>query len=139
MDMREAMGTRADGSPERAAARTVPPWRAEPYRVLFAEAFALGWAGVLVWILHAAGAVTAYRSEYHALTQVEGFLGCIAVGFLLTFIPRRTGGPPASGAEIALAAVLPVAVAIAAWSGAILVSQVAWLALVALVLAFALR
>jgi uncharacterized protein involved in response to NO len=113
-----------------------PRWRREPYRLLFAEALLLAWAGVLVWPLYALAA-TGYRSEYHALTQIEGFLGCIVVGFLFTFIPRRTGTAAASSSQIVAAMLAPALIAAAAWYGAEVLSQAAWLALVAVVFTFA--
>src|SRR5438270_789290 len=94
---------RLDGpSPELTSA---PTWRREPYLLLFPLGALLAWAGVLPWLLFALGAARfylpmfeaiGYRAAFHPIAQVEGFLTCFAVGFLYTFIPRRTGtGPPA--------------------------------------------
>jgi uncharacterized protein involved in response to NO len=118
------------------ASGAAPLWRREPYRLLFAEAFLLAWAGVLVWPLYALAAAD-YRSEFHAITQIEGFLGCIAVGFLFTFIPRRTGTAAASRLQIVVAMLASAVVSAAAWADAVTLSQAAWLTLVAVVFAFA--
>jgi hypothetical protein len=70
-----------------------PRWRAEPYRILFPLGALLAWAGVLHWLLLATGATDEYRSTFHAIAQIQGLMTCFAVGFLFTFIPRRTGAP----------------------------------------------
>src|SRR5919201_6597971 len=101
-------------SPELTSA---PTWRREPYLLLFPLGALLAWAGVLPWLLFSLRATAlyqpmfeaiGYRAAFHPVAQVEGFLTCFAVGFLFTFIPRRTGtGPPAAWQMIvALAAPL---------------------------------
>jgi uncharacterized protein involved in response to NO len=73
---------------------------------------------------------------FHATAQIQGFLTCIAIGFLFTFIPRRTGTPPPSRLEMIAGAAAPVAATLAAWLGRLAFAQAAWLAGVALVAAF---
>ena len=68
-----------------------PLWRREPYRLLFPLGIVLSWTGVLPWLLFAIGVTDEYRSIFHSMAQVQGFLACFAVGFLFTMIPRRTG------------------------------------------------
>src|SRR5262245_37854230 len=108
------------------AETTGPRWRAEPYRLLFPLGALLAWAGVLHWLLLASGAIEEYRSTFHAIAQIQGFMTCFAVGFLFTFIPRRTGGPPASAWQIAVAVVAPVATTAFAWFEWWVPSQACW-------------
>src|SRR5262245_15219108 len=103
-----------------------PRWRAEPYRLLFPLGALLAWAGVLHWLLLASSAIAEYRSTFHAITQIQGFMTCFAVGFLFTFIPRRTGGLPASAWQIAVAVVAPVATTAFAWFEWWVPSQACW-------------
>ncbi len=115
----------------------IPLWRREPYRLLFPEAFLLAWAGVGAWLLYAVGGLSGYLSDYHAVAQIEGFLSCIAAGFLFTFIPRRTGSAPAAPVEIIVAMAAPVVIVVAAALRAEIVSQAAWLVFIGVILAFA--
>jgi len=114
-----------------------PRWRSEPYRLLFPLGALLAWAGVLHWLLLAAGAIDGYRSTFHAIAQVQGFMTCFAVGFLFTFIPRRTGGPPASAWQVIAVTVAPVATTAFAWFELWVASQACWLAGVLVVMGFA--
>jgi uncharacterized protein involved in response to NO len=111
----------------------------EPYRLLFPLGALLAWAGVLHWLAFAVGLTLEYRSIFHSLVQIEGFLACFASGFLMTFIPRRTRSPAASDIEVALAALLPICTAIFAWLEMWAVSQMFWLALLIMLAQFALR
>src|SRR5438067_5750236 len=108
-------------SPELAAA---PTWRREPYLLLFPLGALLAWAGVLPWLLFALGATPlyvpmleaiGYRAAFHPIAQVEGFLTCFAVGFLFTFVPRRTGTAPPAAWQMILALAAPVAAVVFAW------------------------
>src|SRR5690242_1279298 len=89
----------------------------DPWRLFFPLGVLLGWTGVLHWFFYAVGLSDAYRAVFHATAQIQGFLTCIAMGFLYTFIPRRTGTSPPSLPEIAAAAATPVAATLAAWFG----------------------
>ena len=111
----------------------------EPFRLLFPLGALLAWAGVLHWVFFALGFTLEYRSIFHSLAQVEGFLACFAAGFLLTFVPRRTRTAAASAAEVALAAALPVSTVIFAWFERWAVSQIFWIALLLLLAQFAAR
>jgi uncharacterized protein involved in response to NO len=111
----------------------------DPWRVFFPLGVLLGWTGVLHWLLYGLGVGDAYRAVFHATAQIQGFLTCIAIGFLYTFIPRRTGTSPPSALEMAAGAAAPVAATLAAWLEGVAVSQAAWLAGVSLVAAFVLR
>ena len=121
------------------ALRAAPWYRREPYLVLFPLGVVLSWAGVLHWLLLSVGILESYRPIFHAMTQVQGFLMCFAVGFLFTMIPRRTGTRPPSTPEIAVAVAAPVATTLAAWLEHWLVAQVAFLVLAGSVVQFAVR
>src|SRR5437667_37528 len=95
-------------SPELSSA---PICRREPYLLFFPLGALLAWAGVLPWLLFSLGATglygpmfeaIGYRAAFHPVAQVEGFLTCFAVGFLFTFIPRRTGTAPPAAWEMGL-------------------------------------
>jgi uncharacterized protein involved in response to NO len=115
-----------------------PQWRREPYRLLFPLGTVLGWAGVLHWLLFATGAATTWRSTFHALTLVQGFMLCFALGFLYTFIPRRTGTSGPSALQLGASLVLPVVLTAAAWAEAWVLSQLAFLAQLGVLLTFVL-
>ncbi len=119
------------------AEATGPRWRSEAYRILFPLGGLLAWAGVLHWFLLATGAIEEYRSTFHAITQIQGLMTCFAVGFLFTFIPRRTGGPPASAWQMAVAVVAPVATTAFAWFELWVASQAFWVLDLLMVMGFA--
>ena len=116
-----------------------PVWRREPYRVLFPLGIALAWAGVLHWGLLAIGALTEYRSIFHSLAQIEGFMTCFASGFLFTFVPRRTGTPPPSSWQMLLAVACPIAIVGFAWAERWALSQIFWLVFLGNLIAFLVR
>jgi len=111
----------------------------DPWRLFFPLGALLAWAGILHWLLYAVGATKEYRAAFHATAQIQGFLTCIAVGFLLTFVPRRTGTAPASGWELATAAAGPVCATLAAFLERWALAQALWLAGVLVVAAFVVR
>ena len=121
-------------------ALTSAPWyRREPYLLFFPLGIALSWAGVGHWLLFSVGATHRFDPIFHAMTQIQGFLMAFAVGFLFTMIPRRTGSRPPETWEVVVCAVAPVATTVAAWLQAWAWSQVAWLALALVLIAFAVR
>lgn len=108
----------------------------DPWRVFFPLGVLLGWTGVFHWLLYAFGITDEYRAVFHATAQIQGFLTCIAIGFLYTFIPRRTGTSPPNLLEIVAGAAAPVGASLAAWLGRMAIAQAAWLAGVSLMAAF---
>jgi uncharacterized protein involved in response to NO len=114
-------------------------WRREPYRVFFPLGLALAWAGVLHWLLHGVGLLPDYRPVFHSITQIQGFLMCFALGFLLTAIPRRTGTAPPAAWQMILMAVSSAAIVVCAWFAWFGVSQVFWLIVVITLIAFAVK
>jgi uncharacterized protein involved in response to NO len=114
-------------------------WQRDPYRLFFPLGLVLAWAGVLHWLLHAVGVLESYRAVFHSIAQIQGFMTCFAVGFLFTFIPRRTGTPPPSSWQLAAGALSPMLAVAAAWTDRWALSQASWLVGVAMMIQFALR
>ena len=88
----------------------------EPWRALFPLGTILAWLGVLPWLFFALGlrrayepfyGALAYRSFFHPLAELEGFLSCFAVGLLFTLLRPR----PAAW-QVALALLAPIASAV---------------------------
>jgi uncharacterized protein involved in response to NO len=109
----------------------VAAWRREPYRVLFPLGALLVVVGTFPWALFGLGVGSAWQPVFHAVVQVEGFLMCFGLGFLFTFIPRRTGTWPPSRVEMALAVGFPIGIAVAAGVGVVWMSQLFWAGLMA--------
>src|SRR2546430_2367146 len=129
-------------SPEPSSA---PLWRREPYLLFFPLGALLAWAGVLPWLLFSLGATRlylpmfeaiGYRAAFHPVAQVEGFLTCFAVGFLFTFIPRRTGTAPPAWWQMAVALAAPIVSVVCAWFERWLPAQISWIALIAVLVGF---
>lgn len=113
--------------------------RSEPYRLFFPMAGVLAWVGVTHWFLLAIGASAEYRSIFHALVQIQGVMTCFALGFLFTFVPRRTGAARPSWVELLVAAAGPVGLSVCAWLERFMLSQLFWLATLGVLLQFAAR
>ncbi|MFL5294606.1 MAG: NnrS family protein [Myxococcales bacterium] len=122
--------------------------RRDPSKLLVAMGAALATAGVLPWLLFALGLHSLYepifrsvgfRSSFHPLVQVEGFLACFAIAFLFAYIPRRTGTAPAARWQVAIAVAAPVAIAVLAFLDKWVWAQVVWLVLLAMAAEFSLR
>jgi uncharacterized protein involved in response to NO len=114
-----------------------PEWRREPYRHLFPLGAGLGVVAVLPFALGGRGGGS--LALFHSVAQIQGFLTCFAVGFLFTFVPRRTRTPPPAEWEMAAALGLPVAAVACAWVSETALASWLWLTLLAVAAAFALR
>jgi len=117
--------------------------RREPYRLLFPLGAALAWAGVLPWLFFAlrlrqiyepVNGLLAYRSFLHPLIELDGFLGCFAAGVVLTTLK-----PAPAVWQVAVAALAPVASAVATAFGYWQLGQAGSLALLLVLLEFTLR
>ena len=97
--------------------------------MLFPLGVVLAWTGVLHWLLFALGITQEYRSIFHSMAQVQGFLACFAVGFLFTMIPRRTGTAAPAPWQMAVAIGAPIATTICAWFESWAIAQIFWLLL----------
>jgi uncharacterized protein involved in response to NO len=97
-------------------------WRREPFRLLFPLGIALGVLGMLPWLLFGTGVQHAWPGVSHALTMTQAFLVALAVGFLGTMLPRRSGCAPLSWLELgvitAALLALPVALQLGSLGGA---------------------
>lgn len=122
--------------------------RQQPYRAFFLLGIALAAIGVMPWILFSLGFVQAYRpifhslvfrSMFHPLAEVEGFLTCFAVGSVFTLLPQRTGTEPPRTWQIAIGLGAPVLIVFAAALKAWPLGQLAWFLLLALLVEFAIR
>ena len=114
-----------------------PAWRRDPWKLFFPLGMLLAWAGVLPWFLFGIGATTSYLSIFHSIVQVQGFLICFALGFLFTFLPRRTGTPPPSALEMIVCLVAPVALTFFALQERWALSQLCWLLMLGTLVRFA--
>ena len=114
------------------------PWRTEPFRVFFPLGVFLAWVGIGHWLLYATGTTATYSCQLHGLVQLQGFLMAFAFGFLWTAIPRRTGTPPASTIELALATAGLVLTTLATLFERWALGEIAYAGLIVLLLAFAL-
>ncbi len=127
------------GTPKPRAPGLADAVRGDPWRVFFPLGVLLGWAGVGHWLLYAAGASERYDAVFHATAPIQGFLTAIALGFLLTFVPRRTGTPPPSAATVAAGLAAPIAVTALAWTREPVAAEAVWATCVAAAAAFVAR
>ena len=120
----------------------------QPHLLLFPLGALLAAVGVLPWIFFVLGLSDLYRpifhsvgfrSMFHPLAEIEGFLGCFAVGAVLTIVPRRTSSAPPSSWQLALAVAAPIAIVISAAVQKWWLGQAAWLALMGMVIEFIVR
>lgn len=115
------------------------PWYCNaPYLVFFPLGAALAVAGVVPWLAFAVGG-GAWRPVAHAVTEVQGALMSFAVGFLMTFVPRRTGTELPNRAELAVALTLVLPAPVLSQLGLDRAAQLAWMLLAVFIGAFVLR
>ncbi len=72
----------------------------EPYRIFFPLGILIGIYGVSHWLFFALGWIPSYSSFFHASIQIQGYMACFIIGFLLTAIPRFASAPHASFTEL---------------------------------------
>lgn len=68
----------------------------EPYRIFFPLGILWGTVGISHWLFYALGWIPAYSMQLHSAIQIDGYMGCFIVGFLLTAMPRFASAPSAS-------------------------------------------
>jgi uncharacterized protein involved in response to NO len=117
-----------------AVASPTHPWRREPYRVLFPLGAALAVVAVLPFPLRSVGGGS--LALFHSVAQILGFLTCFIIGFLFTFVPRRTRTAPPDAWEMTVAVAVPPAAVASAWVNAGVTPYVLWLGLVGVAIAF---
>jgi uncharacterized protein involved in response to NO len=120
-------------------ARTPVEWRREPFRMFFPCAVLIGWIGVGHWLLYATGLTATYSGFLHGQVMTQAFMMALAVGFLMTALPRRTQSDPPSVLEVAIAFVALATVTAAALTGRWALAQGAYAGLFLLLLQFAVR
>ena len=112
-------------------------------RVLFPLGTVLAWLGVLPWLFFALGlrrayepfyGALAYRSFFHPLAELEGFLTCFAVGLLFTLLK-----PAPAFWQVAIAVAAPIVSAVLGATGRWEVGLAAEVLLLAVALEFAAR
>jgi uncharacterized protein involved in response to NO len=111
-----------------------PQWRREPHRLLFPLGAVLGVVAVLPFACGGGGGAS--LALFHSVAQIQGFLTCFVVGFLLTLVPRHTRTPPAATWEVSSAVVLPTVAVLSAWMGEPALASWLWLVLLTMVMAF---
>lgn len=99
----------------------------DPYRLFFPLGVVIGCVGVGQWLLFALGFDPAFRSIFHSMAQVQGFLGAFIAGFLFTFIPRRTMTSSPAMWQLVVAALCPVLLCLFAWYERWAIAQLFWL------------
>ena len=72
----------------------------EPYRVFFPLGIMIGLYGVGHWLFYGLGWIKNYSGLMHAFIQMQGYLGCFIIGFLLTAMPRLASAPTATKREL---------------------------------------
>jgi len=99
----------------------------------------LTWIGIGHWVAYQEGWISTYSCLAHGLVQIQGFLLAFALGFLLTALPRRTQSAPTSGRAIVGAAVALAGSTAAAFLDRWWIAEALTVAIVAGIVAFALR
>lgn len=79
------------------------PLRETPFRLFFPLGALLAVQGVAPWLAFWLGLEPRWLGSEHALVQLQGFLPCLAAGFLFTMLPRRTRTAPAGPVPLGLA------------------------------------
>lgn len=118
-----------------AAQQPVAWYRHAPYQLYFPMGGLLSALGVLPWTAFALG-VGGWRPGLHAIVEVQSALTCFAVGFLFTFIPRRTGTALPRAAECIAALALLLAPALLALFGHEQAAHLCWSVLALFLAAF---
>lgn len=71
----------------------------EPYRLFFPMGVLIGLYGVGQWFLYGIGIKSGYSNVEHASIQIQSFLFCFVIGFMLTAMPKFMLSPDCSARE----------------------------------------
>ncbi len=71
----------------------------EPYRIFFPLGIFWGAVGITHWLFYALHWIPAYSMQLHSAIQMQAYMGCFIVGFLLTAMPRFASAQPPSRFE----------------------------------------
>jgi uncharacterized protein involved in response to NO len=88
-------------------------YRHAPYQLFFPIGGLLSLLGVVQWGAFALGWSSAWRPSLHAIIEIQSALSCFAVGFLFTFVPRRTRTAAPTTVEVGAALLLLIAPGVA--------------------------
>lgn len=67
--------------------------REEPYRIFFPLGMLFAFSGIGHWLAYGMGWMKAYSGAVHAACQMQLYMSCFILGFLMTAIPRLSGTP----------------------------------------------
>src|SRR3990172_8047764 len=93
-------------------ARILNLFSREPYRLFFPLGILIGMFGVSHWLFFALGWTQSYSNVFHASIQMQGYMSCFIIGFLLTAMPRFASAPSASKQELFSFLVLTLGIAV---------------------------
>ncbi len=60
----------------------------EPYRIFFPLGIVAGAVGASHWLFFALGWIKSYSTLFHSAIQMQAYMACFVIGFLLTSMPR---------------------------------------------------
>lgn len=90
--------------------------RNEPFRLLFPLGFMLAIMGIGAWIpFYLWPAEFPYPGQGHAIVQIQGFLMCFILGFLLTMLPKVLGVATLGRLQSILIPAGIIALSVCAW------------------------
>lgn len=112
--------------------------RREPFRLLFPLGVVIAWLAVLPWVLFGVGVTRVWLGTFHGLAMTQGFLLAMAVGFLGTMIPRRTGASPMASGELVFFTIGLAAIPLLLFWSPLLAPEVVYLAILVALARFAL-
>lgn len=72
----------------------------EPYRIFFPLGILIGVIGAAHWFFYWMGWISAYSGLLHSAIQIQGYMSCFIIGFLMTAMPRFASTFPAKFAEV---------------------------------------
>ncbi|MBI4971090.1 MAG: NnrS family protein [Candidatus Omnitrophica bacterium] len=72
----------------------------EPYRLFFPLGIVIGMFGVSHWLFFALGVTKSCSGIFHASIQMQGYMSCFIIGFLMTAMPRFAAAPHATKGEL---------------------------------------